>query len=96
MDILCEEFDVLSSFHWRSDGTTDKLKTAQALVQRQDADSVSRFKIASNCRLTADLHRLIDESANTCMELIDSLLQSTFWPADVPTIPPQTATLTKH
>ncbi|GIY31464.1 hypothetical protein CEXT_692091 [Caerostris extrusa] len=62
------------------------------LAQRQDADSVSRLKIASNYRLTADLYRLIDESANTCIPRG----QSIFWSANVPTILPQTATLTKR
>ncbi|GIY54317.1 hypothetical protein CDAR_25581 [Caerostris darwini] len=53
--LISYDFDVLSSFHWQSDGTIDKLKTAQALVRRQDADANSRFKIELCYRLTNEL-----------------------------------------
>ncbi|GIY00287.1 hypothetical protein CEXT_146381 [Caerostris extrusa] len=55
--LISYDFDVLSSFHWRSDGTIDELKTAQALVRRQDADAVSRFKIELCHSLTNDFER---------------------------------------
>ncbi|GIY55819.1 hypothetical protein CDAR_235701 [Caerostris darwini] len=65
------DFDVLSSFHWRSDGTIDDLKTAQALVRRQDADANSRFRIAIGYNLTADIERIFEESANMSMRVLD-------------------------
>ncbi|GIY99342.1 hypothetical protein CEXT_393031 [Caerostris extrusa] len=56
-NLISYDFDVLSSFHWRSDGKIDELKTAQALVRRQDADAASRFKIQLCHRLTNDFER---------------------------------------
>ncbi|GIY99344.1 hypothetical protein CEXT_393041 [Caerostris extrusa] len=41
--LISYDFDVISSFHWRSDCTIDEVKTAQALARRQDADIASRF-----------------------------------------------------
>ncbi|GIX98629.1 hypothetical protein CEXT_690181 [Caerostris extrusa] len=61
---ISDDFDVLSSFHWRLDGTLDELKTAQALVQRQDGDISSRFRIASSylfVRRYAEITRRISE-----------------------------------
>ncbi|GIY59722.1 hypothetical protein CDAR_102171 [Caerostris darwini] len=74
---ISDDFDVLSSFHWRADGTLDELKTAQALVQRQDADISSRFKIASSYVWLDDMQRLRQESPNTCEGLSASFQQGT-------------------
>ncbi|GIY55821.1 hypothetical protein CDAR_235721 [Caerostris darwini] len=52
--LISYDFDVISSFHWRSDGTIDEVKTAQALERRQDADIASSFRIACFYRLTPD------------------------------------------
>ncbi|GIY06904.1 hypothetical protein CDAR_235671 [Caerostris darwini] len=52
--LISYDFEVLSSFHWRSDGTIDELKTAKALARRRDANIASRFRIASFYRLTPD------------------------------------------
>ncbi|GIY99337.1 hypothetical protein CEXT_392991 [Caerostris extrusa] len=71
-----DDFDVLSSFHWRSDGTIDELKTAQAWVEKQDADIGSSFKKVCNCLLTS-MQRLKKESPNTCEELSKLLRQVT-------------------
>ncbi|GIY04554.1 hypothetical protein CDAR_93441, partial [Caerostris darwini] len=73
---ISEGFDVFSSFHWRSDGTIEELKTAQALVQRQDADIGSRFKIACYYLLTVDMQRLMEESPYTCEGLFKSVRQA--------------------
>ncbi|GIY27452.1 hypothetical protein CDAR_604851, partial [Caerostris darwini] len=51
--LIFYDFDVLSSIHWRSDGTIDEQKTAQALERRQDADANSRLRVASGYHLTA-------------------------------------------
>ncbi|GIX72141.1 hypothetical protein CEXT_545721 [Caerostris extrusa] len=59
--LISDGFNVLSSFHWRSDGTIEELKTAQALVRRQDADAPSRINIACRYHLTADMQRLSEE-----------------------------------
>ncbi|GIX88396.1 hypothetical protein CDAR_493271 [Caerostris darwini] len=48
-----DDSDVLSSFHWRPDGTIDDLKTLQARLQKQDADIGSRFKKVCNSLLTS-------------------------------------------
>ncbi|GIY59720.1 hypothetical protein CDAR_102151 [Caerostris darwini] len=61
----------------RLDGTLDVLKTAQALVQRQDADISSRFKIASSYLWLDDMLRLRQESPNTCEGLLASFQQGT-------------------
>ncbi|GIY04555.1 hypothetical protein CDAR_93451 [Caerostris darwini] len=69
-DLISYDFNVLSSFHWRPDGAIEELKTAQALVRRQDADIYSRISIACKYQLTADIQRLIDESMNMSMRLL--------------------------
>ncbi|GIX72142.1 hypothetical protein CEXT_545731 [Caerostris extrusa] len=73
---ISEDLDVLSSFHWRSDGTIEEIKTAEDLVQRQDADIGSRFKIACYYLLTVDMQRLMEESPYTCEGLFQSILQA--------------------
>ncbi|GIY87671.1 hypothetical protein CEXT_432121 [Caerostris extrusa] len=61
---ISDDFDVFSSFHWRSDGTIDELKTAKSLIQRQDVDVHLRFKIASYHLLIDDAWRLHEEFPN--------------------------------
>ncbi|GIY16379.1 hypothetical protein CDAR_567991 [Caerostris darwini] len=73
---ISEVFDVFSSFHWRSDGTIEELKTAQALIRREDGDIGSRFKIACYYLLTVDMQRLMEESPNTYEGLFKSLRQA--------------------
>ncbi|GIY15194.1 hypothetical protein CDAR_199341 [Caerostris darwini] len=50
---------------------------AQALVQRQDADISSRFKIASSYLWLDDMQRLHEESPDTCKGLLASFRQGT-------------------
>ncbi|GIX88392.1 hypothetical protein CDAR_493241, partial [Caerostris darwini] len=52
--LISDDLDVFSSFHWRSEGAIDELKTAKSLIQRQDADAHLRFKIASYYLLIDD------------------------------------------
>ncbi|GIX88400.1 hypothetical protein CDAR_493281 [Caerostris darwini] len=73
---ISEVFDVFSSFHCRSDGTIKKLKTAEDLVQRQDADIGWRFKIACYYILTVDMQRLMEESPYTYEGLFKSIRQA--------------------
>ncbi|GIY16375.1 hypothetical protein CDAR_567971 [Caerostris darwini] len=71
-----DDFDVLSSFHWRSDGAIDELKTVQTWVQKQDADIGSRFKKTCDSLLTS-IQKLKKESPNDCEELFKLLRQAT-------------------
>ncbi|GIY98673.1 hypothetical protein CEXT_76991 [Caerostris extrusa] len=71
---VCTDFDEFSSLCLRSDGTIDCLKTAQALVARQDANIIVRFRIACHYCLTADMQRLIEESPNICTKTTDLLV----------------------
>ncbi|GIY94520.1 hypothetical protein CEXT_357401 [Caerostris extrusa] len=48
----------MTSFHWRFEGTINRLKTAQSLVQRQDASISTRLQIACHYCLTVDIHKL--------------------------------------
>ncbi|GIY94518.1 hypothetical protein CEXT_357381 [Caerostris extrusa] len=58
-------FDDLYSFHWTLEGAIDRLKTAQALVQRKDALESIRFKLAAAYCLEADVLRLWTRSFET-------------------------------
>ncbi|GIY83642.1 hypothetical protein CDAR_61081 [Caerostris darwini] len=55
--ILEPDFDDMSSFHWRSEGSIDRVKTAQALLRREDAPARMRFKFASRYCLEVDVRR---------------------------------------
>ncbi|GIY04559.1 hypothetical protein CDAR_93491 [Caerostris darwini] len=57
-DCLCSDFDEASSFYWTSEGTIDRLKTAQQIVQRNDANEILRFKMASVYCLETDLESI--------------------------------------
>ncbi|GIY50002.1 hypothetical protein CDAR_221991 [Caerostris darwini] len=57
-DILEPDFDDVSSFHWRSECSIDTVKTAQALVRREDAPVTMRLKFASSYCLEEDVRRL--------------------------------------
>ncbi|GIY04557.1 hypothetical protein CDAR_93471 [Caerostris darwini] len=70
---VCTDFDEFSSLCLRSDGTIDCLKTAQTLVERQDANIIVRFRIACHYCLTADMQRLIEESPNICTRAFEAL-----------------------
>ncbi|GIY04558.1 hypothetical protein CDAR_93481 [Caerostris darwini] len=69
---VCNDFDEFSSLRLRSEGTIDNLKTAQALVERQDANPIARFRIACHHCLTADMQRLIEESPNICTRAVEA------------------------
>ncbi|GIY36761.1 hypothetical protein CDAR_20031 [Caerostris darwini] len=57
-DILEPDFDDVSSFHWRSECSIDTVKTAQALVRREDAPVTMRLKFATRYCLEEDVRRL--------------------------------------
>ncbi|GIX79875.1 hypothetical protein CDAR_403451 [Caerostris darwini] len=57
-DILEPDFDDVSSFHWRCEGTIDRVKTAQALVRREDAPVTMRLEFATCYCLEEDVRRL--------------------------------------
>ncbi|GIY54985.1 hypothetical protein CEXT_296351 [Caerostris extrusa] len=57
-DILEPDFDDVSSFHWRCEGTIDRVKTAQALVRREDAPVTMRLRFATCYCLEEDVRRL--------------------------------------
>ncbi|GIZ03808.1 hypothetical protein CEXT_452331 [Caerostris extrusa] len=47
----------MSSFHWRSEGSIDRVKTAQALLRREDAPVRMHLKFASRYCLEVDVRR---------------------------------------
>ncbi|GIX67871.1 hypothetical protein CEXT_806701 [Caerostris extrusa] len=57
-DILELDFDYISRFQWRSEGTIDSVRTAQALVSREDAPATMRRTSASSYCLEVDVRRL--------------------------------------
>ncbi|GIZ01102.1 hypothetical protein CEXT_529491 [Caerostris extrusa] len=57
-DVLEPDFDDVSSIQWRSEGTIDIVKTAQALARREDAPLKMRLKFAISYCLEQDVLRL--------------------------------------
>ncbi|GIX83729.1 hypothetical protein CDAR_374501, partial [Caerostris darwini] len=57
-NILEPDFDDVSSFHWRSECSIDTVKTAQALIRREDAPVTMRLKFATRYCLEEDVRRL--------------------------------------
>ncbi|GIY83640.1 hypothetical protein CEXT_30791 [Caerostris extrusa] len=51
-------FDILSSLHWNAEGSINRLKTAQALIQRNEASDILLLTLAATYCLEVDLERL--------------------------------------
>ncbi|GIY81421.1 hypothetical protein CDAR_434061 [Caerostris darwini] len=57
-EVLEPDFDDVSSIQWRSEGTIDIIKTAQALVRREDAPLTMRLIFATSYCLEEEVLRL--------------------------------------
>ncbi|GIY31555.1 hypothetical protein CDAR_251461 [Caerostris darwini] len=65
-DILEPDFDDVSSFYWRSECSIDTVKTAQALVRREDAPVTMRLKFASG----GGCPEIEDNASHICIFLL--------------------------
>ncbi|GIY24728.1 hypothetical protein CDAR_401671 [Caerostris darwini] len=72
------DFDDVSSIQWRSEGTIDIIKTAQALVQREDASLTMRRVIVPSYCLETDIFHIAKYRAKLCREM----LITTYWMRD--------------